>query len=140
MPKQELEALAARNGQSAAAKRATIDMLRSKPRAEKEIALKIPGVGEATLLLRAIGAQEYDRLLTKNPPTTEQMASGNGYNIHTFAPALLSEVVADPKMDEKEWGEIWNSPDWSRGEVLQIFEMAVELCNIGMDVVPTVVG
>lgn len=131
----------ARQKQSAASKRATFDRLKQKPRLSREITLKMPNedgtLEDVTLLFKSVGSLEYDKLLTKNPPNTEQKAEGNSYNIHTFAPGLLARVCADPEMSEEDWAEIWNSPDWNRGEVMQLFLSAVEICNQGMEVPPT---
>jgi hypothetical protein len=131
-----LEAKAAQRKQ---AKRATFAALKGKKRAEKEFTADLGGE-PATLLYRAIGATEYDKLLTKHPPTKEQLADGAAFNSKTFAPALLSLVCAEPKMDEEEWREIWDSPDWNRGEVSELFWGAVELCNQGLDLTPTAAG
>ena len=119
-------------------KRATLDMLKNKKRLEKELTLLLPmGNGkneEVSFLFQSIGAQEWDRLVGKYPPTSEQRAEGAAFNMHTFAPALLSRVCVEPQMSEEEWKEIWDSPDWNRGEVVQFYVTAVELCSTGMDV------
>ena len=137
MPKQDAEERERRTQQSESAKRATFDLLKSKPRAEREVLLRLPsgdGFEELTMLFRSIGSQDYDKLLTKNPPTQEQKAEGGSYNVNTFGPGLLSRVCIDPDMSVKEWSEIWNSPDWNRGEMMQLFHVAVELCNKGLDI------
>lgn len=136
--KTDLKALEGQSAQREVSKRATFDMLKSKPRAEREVLLKIPGsdgeIQELSMLFRAIGSQEYDKLLGKNPPTLEQKADGAAYNVNTFGPALLSKVCIEPDMDTAQWTVIWNSPDWGRGEVMQLFLVAVELCNKGLDI------
>ena len=138
MPKQESENIENRSKQREESRRATFDLLRNKPRAEKEIALSIPtGDGESqdvTMLFRAIGSSEYDRLLTKHPPTIEQKAENASYNINTFGPALLAHVCVEPEISGAEWKELWDSGDWNRGEILQLFFNAVELCNKGLDI------
>jgi len=137
----DVKTVNARQKQSAAAKRATLDQLINKPRAERELTVKMPTgsgeVNEVSFLFRAIGAKEFDSVVTKHPPTTSQRAEGAGYNIHTFAPALLSRVCAEPELTEKQWQEVWESPDWNRGEVIQLFYACTDLCNAGMDLVPT---
>ncbi len=138
MPKQVTEELESRTHQSENSKRATFDLLKNKPRAEREVVLRLPNAegdfDEMTMLFRAIGSQEYDKLLSKNPPTQEQKADGGSYNVNTFGPGLLSKVCIEPDMDQKQWAEIWNSPDWNRGEMMQLFLVAVELCNRGLDI------
>jgi len=137
MPTQE-PSVTVKRRQAAASKRATLDMLRSKKRLEKELSVLLPvGDGkheEVSFLFQSIGAQEWDRLVAKFPPTSEQKMEGASFNMHTFAPALLSRVCVDPELTEEEWKEIWNSPDWNRGEVVQFYVTAVELCSTGMDV------
>lgn len=138
MPTQESSAQAAKRRQSTASKRATLDLLRSKKRLEKEMTVLLPvGDGkteEVSFLFQSIGAQEWDRLVAKFPPTAEQRAEGASFNMHTFAPALLARVCVDPELTEEDWKEIWNSPDWNRGEVVQFYVTAVELCSTGMDI------
>ena len=138
MPTQEPKIRVSRARQSEQSKRATLDMLRSKRRLEKELTVLLPvGEGkteEVSFLFQSIGAQEWDRLVAKHPPTSEQRIEGSPFNMHTFAPALLSITCVEPELTEEEWKEIWNSPDWNRGEVVQFYVTAVELCSTGMDV------
>jgi len=135
MPKSDTDVIEARQEQSQASRRATLDLLRSKKRAEKDLMVQFPGSEDPySFHLRAIGAKEYDELVSKFPPTIEQRAEGASYDIHRFAPALLSAVITEPRMTETEWLEIWNSPDWNRGEVMQFFYSAVDLCNQGLTI------
>jgi hypothetical protein len=119
-------------------KRATFDLLKNKPRSKMDVKFMFDTGGdepeEVTLEFRAIGAIEYDKLISKCPPTVEQKADGSAYNIHTFGPELLAVVCVDPEMSLAEWKEIWNSPDWNRGEIVQLFGTALELCNRGLDI------
>lgn len=135
----DVEDVQARVNQSQAAKRATLTKLRKKKRTEAERVYKIGGE-EMSFLYRAIGAIEYDDLVTAYPPTLEQRSQGQPYNIHKFAPALLSKVVVEPKMSEEEWTEIWTSPDWNRGEVMSFFAECVDLCSTGLQLGPTETG
>lgn len=138
MPNQDEEVVTSRTRQREASKRATLDKLRKKRRMEKELTVMLPVEGgkteEMSFLFRSIGAQEWDRLVSKFPPTAEQRANGESFNMHTFAPALLAATCAEPQLGEEDWKEIWNSPDWNRGEVVQFYVTAVELCSTGMDV------
>lgn len=138
---EQLPQLAAQEGQRRAAKRATLEALRGKRRAEREFTATLnEGEDPVSFLYRAIGAQDYDRLLGKCPPTREQLADGASFDQNKFAPMLLARVCVEPVLDEAEWREIWNSPDWNRGEVAALFMNAVELCNRGLDVNPTETG
>ena len=131
---EEVKTTTARRKQSEASKRATFEMLKGKKRRELELSFKLDEENTVTMLLVAIGAQEYDRLVSKFPPTNEQRIEGNSYNINTFAPALLSAVVQEPDMTPKQWEEIWNSPDWNRGEVIDLFSVVANLCVQGLDI------
>lgn len=137
MPTQE-PVVQTRARQRSASKRATLDLLRSKKRQEQELTVMLPVEGgktqEVSFLFQSIGAQEWDRLVAKFPPTSEQRADGQAFNMHRFAPALLSAVCTDPQLTESEWSEIWDSPDWNRGEVVQLYATAVELCSTGMNI------
>lgn len=134
----DAEVVEARQKQSKESRRATFEALKKKPRAQEEVSIKVPDEDgnrvEMTMLFRAIGSREYDSLISKNPPNTEQRAEGNIYNPDTFGPALLSVVCIDPEMTPEEWSEIYNSPDWNRGEVFELFLTAQQLCNRGLDV------
>jgi hypothetical protein len=131
----------ARAAQRADSKEQIVSLLRGKRRAQREIVFELAdedGVNtEVTLVFRAIGTQQYDRLLTKYPPTIDQKADGMGYDINKFAPDLLSQVCVEPDMTVKDWQDIWTSPDWNRGETMDLFMAAVEICSRGLKAVPT---
>lgn len=129
----EAQAVAARQEQSKESKRATLDLLLGKKAREREIEFMV-GDQPVTMLLRAVSSQEYDRLLTKNPPTPEQRVEGAAYNINTLAPALLSRVIVEPTLSEKEWSEVWQSKDWSQGELSDLFSACAGLCVSGLQV------
>ena len=78
--------------------------------------------------------REYDKLVAKHPPKPEQRAEGSSFDIDTFAPALIAAVCVDPEMSEKDAKDIWNSPAWSRGDLMVLFRNAVELNNRGLDI------
>ena len=123
-----------KNKQSEASKRATFDMFLNKKRAQQEIVIKIPDGEDISMLFKALSTNEYDKIITDNPPTTAQKADGMIYNEHTFGPAILAAVCAEPDMSDKQWREIWNSDDWSKGEMTELFIIAGRLCNRGLDI------
>ena len=98
-----------RAAQSAASKSATLDLLLSKKRQESSLHLEISGE-QIEFTFRSIGAGDYDKLLTKHPPTVDQRADGSLYNIYTFAPALLSRVCVEPDLTQENWAKIWATP------------------------------
>jgi hypothetical protein len=137
MPTQE-PAVTVRRKQSAASKRATLDLLRNKKRQEKEIVVEWPvGDGkteEVTFLFQSIGAAEWDALVAKHPPTKDQRADGEPFNPDTFGPALLAMVCVEPALTVEDWTEFWNSPDWNRGEIVMFYANAVQLCQQGLNI------
>lgn len=130
----EAKTQTARRKQSAADKRATIEKLKGKAPATQEFSIYIDGDEELTLKFRAIGAREYDKLVAKHPPKAEQRAEGQSFNIDTFAPALISAVSVEPEITPEDAKEIWNAPEWSRGDLMVLFRNAVELNNRGVDI------
>jgi hypothetical protein len=118
--------------------RATLAKLLSKKPQEKEVKVLLPvGDGkteESSLLFRSIGAKEWDSLVGKHPPTNDQRADGQPFNTNTFGPALLARVCIEPEITESDWKEIWDSPDWNRGEVATLYGEAVNLCTVGIDI------
>lgn len=113
---------------------ATFDKLISKHRAEQKVVIALGEDEDVELLFRAIGYKAYDKMITDCPPTTSQKADGSIYNPNKFGPALLASVCVDPDMTIDQWSEIWTSDEWSKGEVTQIFVIAGELCNKGLDI------
>lgn len=127
--------------QRAAAKRATLEQLLAKQPAYDDFTTKLPGAdAPVSFLFVSIGHVDYDKLITKCPPTTEQLAQGESYNLDKFAPLLLAAVCQEPVLDVDEWGQVWSSTAWNRGESMALFGRAVELCNRGLDVNPTELG
>ena len=134
----EAQVVEARSKQSKNSKAATLDMLRGKNRAKSTFSVYLPDAEgettEAELTYRAIGANAYDKLVSKHPPTTEQRSEGANFNLDTFAPALIAAVCVDPEMTYDDAKEIWDSTEWSRGEVVTLWRRALDLCNRGIDI------
>jgi hypothetical protein len=138
MPTTAAKTVEARQKQAQASKRATLDQLVNKPRSTTEFSLFLNdgngGSNEVTLKYQAIGMRAYDRLVSKHPPKPEQRADGNSFDIDSFAPALIAACSVDPEISPTEAKEIWDSDDWSRGDVMVLFRNAVELNNRGLDI------
>jgi hypothetical protein len=134
----------ARQKQSTASKRATLDQLVNKPRSVTEFSLYLSdgngGTNEVTLKYQAIGMRAYDRLVAKHPPKPEQRAEGSSFDIDSFAPALIAACSVEPELSPAEAKQIWESDDWSRGDVMVLFRNAVELNNRGLDIPFSVSG
>ena len=138
MPSAAAKTVEARQKQSEASKRATLDQLINKPRNTTEFSLYISdgngGSNEVTLKYRAIGMMAYDKLVSKHPPKADERAEGASFHMDTFAPALISACAVEPEISPAEAKSIWDSDDWSRGDVMVLFRNAVELNNRGLDV------
>lgn len=134
MPETAVKKTAAKNGK----RKATLDHLKKKTRAQETFSIYLnDDSGETTeleLTYKAIGAQEYDKLVSKHPPTADQRVEGASFNIDTFGPALVAKVCVEPEMSENDAREIWQSPEWSRGDLMVLFRKAVELNNRGVDI------
>lgn len=124
--------------------KATLDHLKKKTRAKETFSIFLADdageSSELTLTYQAIGAQDYDKLVAKHPPTADQRVEGASFNIDTFGPALIAKVCVDPEMSETDAKEIWDSPEWSRGDLMVLFRRAVELNNRGVDIPFSVSG
>lgn len=138
MPTSAAKTTEARQKQSEQDKRATLDQLINKPRSTTEFSLFLSdgngGTNEVTLKYQAIGMRAYDRLVGKHPPKPDQRAEGSSFDIDTFAPALIAACSVDPEISPAEAKKIWDSEDWSRGDVMVLFRNAVELNNRGLDI------
>lgn len=119
-------------------KRATLAALKSKAPRQKEIVLPFPSpegeAEEVSFLFQSIGAKEWELLVSKHKPTPAQRAENAAFNTDTFPPALLARVCIDPAMSEEDWVEIWESPDWNRGEISRLYGEAVDLCMEGFNI------
>lgn len=83
---------------------------------------------------RSIGRKRFDDLIFEHPPTEAQIkkAKENGsgeanWNEDTFPIALIHACLVDPKMEEHEVKDLWDSEDWSGSEVLALFWAALEV-------------
>lgn len=138
MPSAGAKTVEARQKQSQKSKRATLDQLINKPRSSAEFSLYLAdgngGTSEVTMKFQAIGMRAYDNLVAKHPPKPDQRAEGSSFNMDTFAPALIAACAVEPEISLEEAKQIWDSDDWSRGDVMVLFRNAVELNNRGLDV------
>lgn len=124
---------AARNDQSENDKQTTLQKLKSKKPRQQTIKLEVNGE-ELELLFQAISYKDLDALQAKHPPTQKQRVDGASFNRNTFPPALIAACSVDPKMDERDTLELWNSDDWSTGELNTLFDAVSALCMRGLDV------
>lgn len=117
---------------------ATFDLLIKKPRRTLDFTIYSRGDdGEEVALqmkYRAISSKQYDALQAEHPPPAKERQQGAIYNVDTFAPALISEVSLDPKLNVEQATEIYHSDDWAPGEISNLFMNALLVCNQGLNV------
>lgn len=89
---------------------------------------------EYEMKYQAISPAAYDKLVADHPPTKKQRDDGAGFNIDTFAPALIAAVSLEPRLTQEQAGDLYSSEDWSGGEVSTLYMEAVRLCSTGLDV------
>jgi hypothetical protein len=115
--------------------------MRAKKPRQVEFSMQLAGAGEqVSFLFVSIGSKKYDDLVTKCPPTAEQMARGAAFDIDKFGPELLSRVCQEPAFTLDEWRELWNSPAYDTGEIGSLFARAQALCVTPVDLTPIVAG
>lgn len=113
--------------------RVTLEQLLAKPPRTASVEVSV-GETKATMLFRALGSKEYDDLIAEYPPTKKDKDDGGVWNSEAFPPALIAASSLDPKITLDEANKIWESPDWSRGELFDIFTRLVRLNQEGLDV------
>jgi hypothetical protein len=124
---------AARNEQSEASKKSTLDRLKSKKPRRQTITLEVDGE-ELEMTFQAISYKELDALQAKHQPTQSQRVEGAIYNRNTFPPALIAACSVDPEISERDARDIWESEDWSSGELNTLFNAVSDLCMKGLNV------
>ena len=133
MTTKTVDAVAARQDQSKASKKATLDLLRSKKRRTKTVELTI-NEQQVEFTFAALSAHDLDKLQAKHAPTASQKLQGMAWNGDTFPPALVAACLTDPEVSLEEMNEIWTSGEWSTGELSTLFDTASRLCMEGMDI------
>ena len=101
-----------------------------------EAALKAVTETTREFKFRSLGRTSYRRLVAEHPPTDDdhtaaRIESGDmnaraSWNRETFFPALVQAASCGPQMSVAEVAEIFESPDWSDGEVALLVEGAVK--------------
>ena len=89
-----------------------------------------------TIKFRSLGRTTYRALIAAHPPTdadhtAARVESGDmnaraSWNRETFFPALVHAASVGPQLTEAEVTEIFESPDWSDGEVDLLVQGAIK--------------
>jgi hypothetical protein len=124
---------AARNDQSVKDKKTVLQKLKSKKPRRQTIKLEVDGE-ELELVFQAISYKELDALQAKHTPTQQQRIEGASFNRNTFPPALIAACAIDPEMTEQDARDLWQSEDWSTGELNTLFNAVSDLCMKGLNV------
>ena len=109
---------------------------------EKEVAGRAEAALQAvidttrTFKFRSLGRTTYRALIAAHPPTdadhtAARVESGDmnaraSWNRETFFPALVHAASVGPQLTETEVAEIFESPDWSDGEVDLLVQGAIK--------------
>lgn len=112
---------------------ATLDDLRHKPRRSKEVEVPF-GDDVVTVTVHSINTRAYDDLVGEHPPSKKDKEQGAAWNVDTFAPALIARCTSQPALTEEDAKALWESDDWSRGELFDWFMACIDVCNSGMRV------
>jgi hypothetical protein len=84
------------------------------------------------LHLQALPRSKYEALLAEHPPTGEQKAQHETYNVDTFLPALLAATIVDPDsgaavFDVDQVATV--IAEWNQAEVAALWNTAVQVCT-----------
>lgn len=130
---------AARSEQSKADKQNALDLLKSKRKRSRTVEIEVNGE-KVELTFQAISYKELDKLQAQHPPTQEQRIAGAAFNRATFPPALVAACSVEPKMTYADARDIWESDEWSTGELNALFDVVSGLCMQGLDIPFTATG
>lgn len=90
------------------------------------------------LQVHPIAADLFEQLVGDHPPTDEQRARGDQWNVNTFAPALLAACIGQDEVDpmtEKDWREWWTTPRAAAaGELGKLFDTCLQVNDRSPDV------
>jgi hypothetical protein len=101
-----------------------VALLLGKPKTRDTFTLYV-GSGEERqeieMTVEALSMKDYDKLLSKFPPSEEEKARGLTYELEKFAPALIAACLVDPELTPAQARQLWSSENWSRGDVEGLF-------------------
>lgn len=107
---------------------------RLKGRKRRRTTETLPGADGGppeTIELQQMIPDDWDDLLPQHPPSDEQAARGEPWNIATFRPALLAASVitpnGEPPLTEQDWAEAAAVGWMAVGELNQLFDACIRL-------------
>lgn len=98
----------------------------------------------AVFVFRALGRKQLEDLERAHKVTKEQVSAYReecrtlqvppnnppNYNFETFPPALIAAAAQTPEITVEEATEMWNSEEFSKGELAAIFQAAWAVNNL----------
>lgn len=122
---------------------ATLDALLAKPRRIRDFHVEIPGPdgGEPVkmkLVGEALSGDAFDDLVAQHPPTKKQREDGFTWNTDTFLPALIAATLREPHLTYEQAKQLWDSEQWSSGELNSLANFCIRLSQEGLGVPFTV--
>lgn len=118
---------------SAKKKTLTAESLLGKGRKTRTVKITVDGES-VELKFGAIPAHEMDALQQRHAPTKEQAKRNMAFNVNTLAPELVSLCAIEPEISKEQARDIWNSENWSAGELNYLFDTCSALCMDGFDI------
>lgn len=109
------------------------DKFKAKTRKTKKLPVAINGE-QLEVEVIALSEKETRALQADHPPAKEDRDRGGLWNEKTFPPALCAAAITSPKLTVEEWTEIWNSDEWSHGELRELFGEVYSTTLDGFDV------
>jgi hypothetical protein len=89
--------------------------------AEADVAALVAQEPESVIrfVLRALSRSEFQRLLDAHQPTPKQRKDNPAiqWNPDTFGPALVAACSVEPRLSLEQTREMWDSANWSPGEL-----------------------
>lgn len=117
-----------------AEKKSLRDKILSKKSTVRPVKVVINGEDEE-FLVKALPERMVRELRISHPPiSAEDKKANSPWNTETFPPAFMAVAIQEPKLSEAEWGEIWNSDEWSLGEVRDLWDSVWQITGDGFDV------
>lgn len=107
-----------------------VALLLGKPKSRATFTLYLGEGDDATeieVTAEALSMKDYDKLLAKFPPSEEDKRKGMTYELDKFAPALISACLSEPEMSLAQAKQLWNSDNWSRGDIEGLFSKVLQI-------------
>lgn len=85
-----------------------------------------------TFTFRSIGRKPWDDLVGEHPPTKDQVDKAKreglgvpNVNQDSFPVAAIAASVVEPTLTVDDVKDMWDSPDWSDGELTILYQAAL---------------